>query len=150
MTLRLIFNILAVCGAGVFTGALMNIGLSFGPYWQSLPPAEFLDWFSKNAHFIGRTITLSLAPALVGLVASLWLSWSDTGQRILWGAALLCIIGLLVITAIYHLPTNSQFAAKSVSPEQVPAALNTWLVLHTVRIALALIASVLGIVAVSR
>ena len=150
VTLRLIFNVLAVCGTAVFTGAMMNIGLSFVPYWQSLPPAEFLDWFSKNGSFIGRTIPLYLAPTLVGLAGSLWLGWSDSHQRMLWSAALVCIVGLLVITAVYHLPANSQFANKSISPDQIPRALNMWLTLHTVRIALGLIASVVGVIAVSR
>jgi hypothetical protein len=146
----LIFNIAAICGAAVFTGAMMNIGLSFVPYWQSLPPAEFLDWFSRNGVFIGSTIPLYIAPTLVGLTGSLWLSWSDSYQRVLWAAALLCIIGLLVITAVYHLPTNSQFTAKSVPPDQVPTVLNMWLALHTVRIGLGLIASIIGIIAIRR
>jgi len=41
------------------------------------------------------------------------------------------------------------FAAKSVPLEQVPAKLDTWLLLHNVRIAVAAIASVLGIVAIT-
>jgi hypothetical protein len=56
----------------------------------------------------------------------------------------------LAITAVYHLPANSQFASKSISPDQIPRALNMWLTLHTVRIALGLIASVVGVIAVSR
>jgi hypothetical protein len=150
MTLRLILNIIAVCGTAIFTGTMLNIGLSVVPYWQSLSPAEFLDWFSKNNHFIGRTIPLYVVPALLGLAGSLWLDWSEGRQRMLWGVALLCVVGLLVITAVYHLPTNSQFAAKSISPDQVPATLNVWLTLHSVRILLGLIASAFGVVAVSR
>ena len=71
--MRLIFKVFAVCGTAVFTGAMMDIGLCFVPYWQSLPPAEFLDWFSKNGSFVGRTIPLYLAPILIGLAGSLWL-----------------------------------------------------------------------------
>lgn len=148
--MRLIFNILAVCGAAVFTGVMLNIGLTLGAYWRSLPPAEFLEWFSRNGHFVGRTIPLYLAPTILGMAGSFWLEWSDSHQRHLWGTALICILALLVITAIYHLPMNSQFAAKAVSPDQVPAALTMWLRLHAVRVALGLIASVIGLVAVSR
>jgi hypothetical protein len=115
ITARRIFNILAVCGTAVFTGALMTIGLTLGSYWKSLSPAEFLDWFSKNSHFIGRT----LPPCLTAR-----LEWVDVQQRYLWGAALVCVVGLLVITSVYNGPMNSQFASKSVSPDQVPAALN--------------------------
>ncbi len=65
MTARLVFNILPVCGTAVFTGGLLTIGLTLGSYWQSLPPIEFLDWFSKNSHFIARAIGLPLAASSV-------------------------------------------------------------------------------------
>ena len=59
--------------------------------------------------------------------------------------------GIFIITfVVYHLPTNSAFAAKSIPLDQVPATLNLWLSLHAVRIALGLIASVVGLVAVAR
>jgi hypothetical protein len=45
---------------------------------------------------------------------------------------------------------RSAFAAKSIPLDQVPATLNLWLSLHAVRIALGLIASVVGLVAVAR
>ena len=60
------------------------------------------------------------------------------------------MIGIFIITFVYHLPTNSPFAAKSIPLDQVPATLNLWLSLHAVRIALGLIASVVGLVAVAR
>lgn len=150
MALRLIFNILAVCGTAIFTGALLTIGLTLGAYWQSLTPGKFLDWFSKNSYLVGGTLPVYLATALLGLAGSIWLGWADTQQRYLWGAALACILGLLVITSVYHGPMNSQFIAKSIPLDRVPKALNMWLTLHTVRIALALAASVIGVIAVSR
>lgn len=150
MTTRFIFNILAVCGTAIFTGALLNIGLTFGPYWKSLSSAEFLDWYARNLKFFTLTISLCLGTTLVGLLGSLWLGWSSIQHRALWGAALACIATLLTVTAIINVPLNSQFASKAVALDQVPAALNTWLTAHAVRVALALTASVLGVVAVSR
>jgi hypothetical protein len=55
-----------------------------------------------------------------------------------------------VITAIYHLPTNNAFIAKSVPLEDVASALDRWLWLHAVRTALGLAAAVLGMIAISR
>jgi anthrone oxygenase-like protein len=150
VTIRLIFNVLAVCGTAAFTGALLTIGLTLGSHWKSLSPEAFLDWFSTNSHFIGRTLPVCLAATLLGLTGSLWLGWPDVQQRYLWGGALVCVLGLLVITAVYNGPMNSQFASKSVSPDQIPGALNMWLTLHAVRVALGVIASVVGVVAVSR
>jgi hypothetical protein len=71
MTARLIVSILAVCGTGALTGVLLTIGLTLGGCWQRLPPAEFLDWFSKNGFLVGRTVPFALVPALLGLAISL-------------------------------------------------------------------------------
>lgn len=150
MTIRLVFNVLAVCGTATLAGVLLAIGLMLGPFWQSLPPADFLNWFAQHSHLVARTIPFCLGPALVGLAGSLWLGWSDAPQRLLWGAALACIAGLLVLTIAVNAPMNGRFVSGSVPVDQVPAMLRTWLTSHSVRIALTLTASVLGVVAVSR
>ena len=91
-----------------------------------------------------------MLPTVIGLAGSLWLGWTEPTTRYLWLASLGLVIGILIITFAYHLPTNSAFAAKSIPLEQVPATLNSWLSLHAVRIALGLCASVVGLVAGAR
>jgi hypothetical protein len=150
MSARLILNILAVCGAASFAGAMLVIGLTLGAYWKSLAPQAFLDWFSANAHLIGRIIPLFAIPTAIGLVGSLWLDWGDPTARSLWAPALLCSLGVGAITAVYHLPTNSAFIAKSVPLEEVAATLDRWLLLHAARTLLGLVAAVLAIVAIGR
>jgi uncharacterized membrane protein len=150
MSARLVFNLFAVCGAASFAGAMLVIGLTLGAYWRRLTPQAFLDWFSANSQLIGRTIPLFALPTAVGLIGSLWLDWSNASARMLWIAALVCALGLGVITAIYHLPTNNAFIAKSVPLEDVASTLDRWLWLHAVRTALGLAAAVLGMVAISR
>jgi drug/metabolite transporter (DMT)-like permease len=115
MTARLIFNILAVCGAATFTGVMLNIGLTLGAYWKGLPPSEFLDWFSANNHLIARTIPLVALPTLIGLAGSLWFGWSEPTTRYQWLASLCLVIGILIITFAYR---NADDAA-SVRPLQI-------------------------------
>jgi uncharacterized membrane protein len=134
----------------MFAGVLLAIGVTLGGYWKSLPASDFLDWFSQNDQFIMRTIPLVLAPTVLGLIGSLWLGWSDGGTRALWIGAIACVAAVLVLTMTWFAPNNAQFAAKSIPLDQVPARLDTWLMVHNVRIALAIVASVLGILAVSR
>jgi hypothetical protein len=150
MSARLILNILAICGAASFAGAMLVSGLTLGAYWKTLAPEAFLDWFSANAHLIGRVIPLFAIPTMIGLLGSLWLDWSNPPARALWLAALLCALGVGLITAVYHLPTNSAFIAKSVALQDVAATLDRWLLLHWARIALGLSAAVVGVVAISR
>ncbi|SJM32900.1 DUF1772 domain-containing protein [Mesorhizobium delmotii] len=148
--MRLLFNILAISGSAMFAGVMLTIGVTLGGYWKSLPAAEFLDWFSQNDRFIIRTIPLVVVPTLIGLIGSLWLSWSEGGLRALWIGAIACVAAVLVLTMAWFLPTNAQFATKSIPLDQVPARLDTWLMVHNVRILLATVASVLGILAVAR
>ena len=150
MGARLVFNILAVCGAATFAGVMLNIGLTLGAYWKGLAPAAFLDWFSANSHLVGRTIPFFVAPTLIGLAASLWIDWNDTAARNLWLGALSCVAGIMAITFAYHLPTNSAFAAKTIALDQVEPTLNTWLWLHAVRIVLGLVSAMLGVAAIAR
>ncbi|QCI67343.1 DUF1772 domain-containing protein [Phreatobacter stygius] len=150
MTIRLVFHILAICGAATFAGAMLNIGLSFGAYWKRLPPAEFLDWFGANGWLIGRTIPLFVVPTFIGLAGALWLDWNAPVARGLWLASLAAMIGIGVITFAWHIPTNNAFAAKSIALADIRATLDLWLQLHAVRILLGLASAVLGVVAISR
>jgi hypothetical protein len=150
MDMRLAFNMLAILGAGAFAGLMLNIGLTLGAYWKGLPPAAFLDWFSSNSHLIGRTIPIVAVPTVIGICASLWLGWNLPGARLWWGIALTAIAGLMLITAAFHLPTNADFAAKSMPLDQVSPMLDRWLLLHWVRIALGFVATAAGILAVAR
>ena len=148
--MRLVFNILAISGSAMFAGVMLVIGVTLGGYWKSLPASDFLDWFSQNGQFFARTIPLVVAPTLIGLIGSLWLSWSEGGTRALWIGATACVAAVLVLTVAWFFPSNAQFAAKSIPLDQVPARLHTWLMIHNVRIALAAVASVLGILAIRR
>ena len=150
MNLRLTFATLAICSTAIFTGAMLNIGLSFGAYWKSLPPQDFLNWFSANSQVIGRTIPIFVIPAVIGLAVSVWLGWPIAPARYLWLAASACLAAVFIVTAVYHLPTNAAFEAQSIGPSQVTATLNTWLWLHALRIALGLAAAVLSVLATVR
>lgn len=148
--MRLLFNILAVTGSAMFAGVMLLIGVTLGGYWKSLPAAEFLDWFSQNNGFVLRTIPLVVAPTLIGLAGSLWLGWGATNARMFWIGSAACIVGVLALTIVWFVPANAQFAAKALPLDQVPDRLNTWILIHYVRIGLAIVASMLGIAAISR
>ncbi|WP_028957756.1 anthrone oxygenase family protein [Sulfitobacter sp. 20_GPM-1509m] len=132
---------LAVLGSAAFTGTMLCIGLAFGGYWTSLPPDEFLAWFPLNSGFIARTIPVVAGPALLGLLGSLWLARRERGARGPWAIATAAMLGLVLVTGVYHLPTNAALAGGAILPEAVSATLRTWLIPHALRIALGLTAS---------
>ncbi len=150
MELKSITQIIAICGIAVFTGVMLNIGLTLGAYWKSLPPSDFLEWFKTNSHFIARTIPLVTIPALIAVIATIWLNWDQSTVRNLWLISLLFLLGIAAITFSWHLPTNVIFVSKQISAEDVAPKLNLWLQLHAIRIIFGFCATVLGIIAIQK
>lgn len=148
--MALLFKFLAISGSAMFAGVMLAIGVILGGYWKSLPPADFLEWFAHNNHFIMRAIPVAFLPTVVGLAGMVWFDWSVSANRSIWLGASGCIVGVLAITIIYFVPSNAAFGAKAVPVDQVSTKLDTWLLIHNLRIMLALVASALGVYAVSR
>lgn len=145
-----LFKILAVTGAAMFAGVMLAIGVVLGGYWTSLPPAEFLDWFAKHGQLVTRAIPIVVLPTLIGFAGALWFDWSNSANRLIWLGAAGCIVVVLAMTMLWFVPSNTAFAAKAIPVDQVSGKLDTWLMIHNVRIALAVAASALGVWAVSR
>ncbi|ATG44290.1 Domain protein of unknown function [Phaeobacter piscinae] len=144
--IQTVFNILAICGAAGFSGVMLCIGVTLGGYWRSLPPEEFLTWFAANNHFVSNTIPLIVGPTLIGLGGSLWAGWGAPGFA-LWVASSLCMLVVLGLTFAYFVPTNAAFASKSIEVAATAAKLDQWLMLHNLRIGVAMIGAILGCIA---
>lgn len=148
--MSLLFKILAVTGSAMFAGVMVAIRVILGGYWKSLPPADFLEWFAQHSHLVMQAIPIVVVPTLIGLTGMLWFDWTNTTNRTIWFGAAGCIIAVLAITMAYYVPSNAAFAARSVPIDQVAAKLDSWLMIHNLRIALAFAASALGAWATSR
>ncbi len=147
--MKLSFHILAICGAAGFAGVMLSIGVTLGGYWRSLPAESFLQWFAANSQFVARSIPIVFVPTMVGLIGSLWGSWK-TPAFALWAASTLCIVVVLILTIAYFVPTNTAFASNEMNVNLIADKLNQWLLLHQARIAFALIAAILGCIALSK
>ncbi|SOD97697.1 anthrone oxygenase family protein [Spirosoma fluviale] len=147
--MKLVLNSLAVISSGMFAGVLLAIGVLLGGYWKGLSAVAFLDSFNTFLPLVPRAIAVGLV-AVVGLIGSVWLSWEEKEVRTLWLLAVGCIGILFMLTAAWFAPTNGQFAARSLPLDQVLAKRDMWLMLHSLRIVFAAVASVLGIIAVNR
>lgn len=148
--MSLLFKVLAVTGSAMFAGVMLAIGVILGGYWKSLPAADFLEWFAQHSQLVMRAIPIVVIPTLIGLAGVLWLDWSNSANSIIWFGAAGCILAVLAITMGYFVPSNAAFAAKTIPVDQVSGKLDTWLMIHNLRIVLAVAASALGVWAVSR
>ncbi len=143
---KLVFNILAICGAAGFFGVMLSIGITLGGYWRSLPPEQFLEWFAANNRYVAASVPVIVLPTLIGLIGSVWLA-RQTPAFGLWGASFACIAVVLVFTVAYFVPTNTAFANGSIDPAAVSDKLSQWVLFHYGRIGFALLAAVLGCLA---
>ncbi len=128
---------------------MLVIGVTLGGYWETLDPQAFLNWFAAYNPLIAKAISIIFLPTAVGVVGSLLLSWK-TRERSLWIASALCIVVVTVMTFAYFVPANTAFANGGLEVTAVPAALSEWLNVHYLRIALAMIGSIIGVVALAR
>lgn len=150
MYMKLGFNILAITGTAMYAGVMLAIGIILGGHWKTLPATDFLASFENSLQFIPKAISVVSLAAIAGIMGSILTGWGEKETLIWWVLSAACITALLVFTFIWFGPTNGQFVARSLPMEQVPAKLNTWLMLHNIRIALAALASIFGVIAVSR
>ena len=151
MNTKTVMAALGVAGTAAFVGNMLTIGLGFGGYWQSLEPEAFVAWFSENFfRYLIPTVSSVLPFSLIGLGASIWFAREDRPTRRFWIGAFACVFVACLITAVYHLPTNFAFVAQAMSPEEASATLSTWLLLHWVRVAFAIVGMGLSLEALRR
>ena len=146
MTAPTLFAFLGVAGTAAFVGNMLTIGLGFGGYWQSLDPTALMAWFSENFfRFLIPTVMSVLPFSLIGLGASVWFARGDRPTQRYWAGALACVVVACLITAVYHLPANLALASQTMTPSEASATLSTWLLMHWVRVAFAIVGTGLSL-----
>ncbi len=120
-------SILGVLVLGVTAGAMLAEAAILVPYWRSLAPADFFDWYAANASLLVDFYSpLEIASVLVALVcAVLYSAQSRPGARLWWVAALLSIL-VIATFFVYFKDANADFANRAIAEDSLPAALVTW------------------------
>lgn len=143
---------LAVVLLGVTAGAMLAEAAILVPYWQSLAPAEFFDWYSANAsRLVDFYSPLEIASAVVAFVCALTYSLqSRPGARLWWVAAVLSTV-VIVMFFVYFKDANAGFSNRTIVENSLGEALATWGRWQWARVGIgcaAFVASVLAIRAV--
>jgi hypothetical protein len=141
MTLARVFQDTALLLLGLFTGAMLVIGVSFVGYWQSLEPSAFLNWFAANAGRIGGLMLPLGAAATLAALGSAAVTWSS-GDRARWWstASAVLTVSILVVYFVVHAPRNAAFSSAGLPPERVTGELAAWARWHWVRVTLGMAA----------
>jgi len=140
--LRILAIASAILLVTIFTGAMLFIGVSIIPFWQSLPPSEFPHWFATNAHFIGNFMIPLGASSLLISIISLILNWraSGRGWLVVTTAA---IASTFLVYAFEHSNLNATLLAGVPMEEaKITDLIILWRFWHWVRTALGFVASI--------
>jgi hypothetical protein len=121
---------IAIIGIGAFAGNMINIGLSYGQYWTSIDPVEFMITFAVDFPLLLGPTATTLLPAFIATIAMFFLSEKGSKARRYWLYAMVGLVIINIQTVVYHLPLNLAFINQSVDPTNVGARLNTWLIFH--------------------
>jgi len=143
--------VLAVVALGAYLGCMLTEGIVLVPYWRSLAPREFLAWYAANDRrlfrFFGAVTVVTLALVLVAAAVARWNH--VPGCRLMLGAAVV-FVAVVAMFPLVFAQANASFAAGTIAPDAVQAALARWAWWHGVRTALAAVALAMAAVAAWR
>lgn len=136
------FGFIAVIGSIAYFGNVLNIGLTYAVAWQRMETMAFMQGFETTFLLLLPTVAFTLLPGFIGIIASIYLNKGNKEANKSWKIALYASLVSIALTLVYHLPTNLAFIQQSYTVEDAARSLDLWVLLHWVRIGLALIASV--------
>lgn len=120
-------SVFAVLLLGVTSGAMLTEAAILVPYWQSLTPVDFFDWYAENASLLVDFYSpLEIASAVIALVSAVTHSaQSRPGGRFWWVAAIFAIL-VIATFFVYFKDANAAFLNHSIAEDALPAVLVTW------------------------
>jgi hypothetical protein len=138
-------SIAAIITTAAYLGFGLNIGLSYGVYWQSMTPGLFMSDFAEKFPLFLPGAGLTLVPAFF-LTLILYIKTKENkSAKKAWLIAFAALLIVNVITSVYHIPVNFKFMDASYTATEATSKLQIWVILHWVRIILALIASIYAV-----
>lgn len=145
-----IAEIVAIIAIAAFAGNMINIGMSYARYWQSIDPMAFMEDFKVKFPLLLAPTAATLLPALIATLLSVVFNWNTPEIRSLWLIALVGLLLTIAITLIYHLPNNLAFMGLKYSAAKATSRLQIWVLLHWVRVVVAITAAVFAILALQK
>ncbi len=142
---RNIVAIVAIIATAAFAGNMINIGMSYARYWQSIDPIAFMEDFKVKFPLLLPPTAATLLPALIATLLSVVFNWNTPATRSLWLVSLFGLLITVAITLIYHLPNNLAFMDLKYSAAKATSRLQIWVLLHWVRVVVAIAAAVFAI-----
>lgn len=125
----------AAAGAlGLAAGALLAEAAVLVPYWRSLEPAAFLEWYAAHAGLLFRFFApLKIIAAVLALVAAAFERWPLRGESGFQLASALLAVAVLLAFPLYFADVNASFAAGTIAHDALAEELKRWAWWHWAR-----------------
>jgi hypothetical protein len=140
-------SIIAIITTAAYLGFALNIGISYGVYWPQMDPLDFMPDFAAKFPLFLPGAALTLVPAFFLSAYLFFKTKEDKQTKNAWKIVFFALLIVNGITSLYHLPVNFAFMDENYSASQAASKLQIWIVLHWVRILLAVIASIYAVIA---
>jgi hypothetical protein len=126
--------LLAVVALGLSAGAVVAEAAVLVPFWRSLPPASFLEWYRAYGSLLLRFFgPLEVAAGGLAAIAA-GASWvAGTGGAALLLVAAVLAAAVLAAFPLYFQKVNAAFAARTIAVERVADELGRWSRWHWIR-----------------
>lgn len=133
---------IAFGGSVGFTAVMATIGMGLGRQWVQIGSLVWADTWLNTFLFLLPCIAVTLTPALIAAVVSLRRAPSPSRERTAWLVAAAGLVVSVLITLVYHLPTNIRIWTGDFTAAEATTQLHRWLLLHAVRTFAGLVAVV--------
>lgn len=144
-----ISGFITVIVLGLTSGAMLTEAVIIVPFWLSLSPPEFFDWYEKNqAALVNYYSPLEIWSAILALLTSgIMLFTKQEGKWSMVASTLFSIFVILTFF-IFFKDANAAFNARSIPGDKLSLAITTWGNWQWFRVGLGLIAFSLGLFSV--
>ncbi|MRI00036.1 hypothetical protein GH721_05745 [Kriegella sp. EG-1] len=129
----LAFTLIAIFS--IFLGSQITEGVLLVPYWQSLSPTAFYEYYDTFGSVISRYYSfLTIIAVLIPFSLSIYCYYKRSdGLRYSFVSSFFAIL-IITIFYIYFKETNQLFHARAFDTDQLKTVLNTWEFWHWSRV----------------
>jgi len=125
----------------LFTGGCVTILFIVVPFWYTLSPTEFMDWFTAFGPRIGITmLPMEVIPLVLSMICFFHAQKNGFPTK---GWIVVCAANILMMLSffIYFLPVNLSFLNHTINVNEVGEELARWEAIHTGRTILAVVST---------
>ncbi|PJZ76328.1 DUF1772 domain-containing protein [Leptospira neocaledonica] len=144
-----ITGLITVLVLGLTAGAMLTEAVIIVPFWLSLSPTEFFDWYSKNqAALVNYYSPLEIWSVILTLVTSILLLITKQEGKLPMVASTVLSILVIVTFFIFFKDANASFNTRSIAHDKLASAIITWGNWQWLRVGLGIAAFIFGLFAI--